>query len=71
MVGPNGAGKSTLLNLVAGSMGGPGSGSEDSLPGASNLTSGRRDVGETTQIGFFTQEPVVIPEDMTMTAYLR
>lgn len=28
-------------------------------------------MGETTQLGFFTQEPLDIPETMTMNAYLR
>ena len=56
VVGPNGAGKSTLLAAVAGRL---------------ELASGERDPGETTAVGMFTQEPIQIPEDMTMTAYLR
>ena len=57
VVGPNGAGKSTLLNLVAGS-----------LP----LSGGERDIGETTAVGFFTQEPPTgLPPDMSMADYLR
>ncbi|CAL8463581.1 g3115 [Coccomyxa elongata] len=56
VVGANGAGKSSLLRMVAGR-----------LP----LSGGERDMGETTQLGFFTQEPLDIPEDMTMNAYLR
>lgn len=57
VVGPNGAGKSTLLNLVAGS-----------LP----LSCGDRDIGETTAVGFFTQEPPTgLPPDMSMADYLR
>ena len=57
VVGPNGAGKSTLLNLVAGS-----------LP----LFGGERDIGETTAVGFFTQEPPTgLPPDMSMADYLR
>ena len=56
VVGPNGAGKSTLLRAVDGQ-----------LP----LAAGERDCGDTTVVGMFAQEPVPIPEDMTMTAYLR
>jgi ATP-binding cassette subfamily F protein uup len=56
VVGPNGAGKSTLLNMVA---------------GVATATSGIREPGETTRIGYFTQEPLNIPEHLTMTAYLR
>ena len=56
VVGPNGAGKSTLLAAVAGKL---------------ELAAGERDPGETTAIGWFTQEPISIPEDMSMTAYLR
>lgn len=56
VVGANGVGKSTLLRMVAGQLA---------------LSSGERELGETTQLGFFTQEPLDIPEDMTMTAYLR
>ena len=56
-MGPNGAGKSTLLNLVVGS-----------LP----LSGGERDIGETTAVGFFTQEPPTgLPPDMSMADYLR
>jgi ATPase subunit of ABC transporter with duplicated ATPase domains len=55
-VGPNGAGKSTLLAAIAGEL---------------ELSGGERDPGETTAVGMFTQEPISIPEDMTMTAYLR
>ncbi|KAK9917578.1 hypothetical protein WJX75_006012 [Coccomyxa subellipsoidea] len=56
VVGANGAGKSSMLRMVAGQ-----------LP----LRAGERDLGETTQMGFFTQEPLDIPESMTMAAYLR
>ena len=56
-MGPNGAGKSTLLNLISGS-----------LP----LTSGEREIGETTAVGFFEQEPPSdLPQDMSMSDYLR
>ena len=56
VVGPNGAGKSTLLRAVDGQL---------------DLAAGERDLGDTTVVGMFAQEPVSIPEDMTMTAYLR
>ncbi|EIE27633.1 P-loop containing nucleoside triphosphate hydrolase protein, partial [Coccomyxa subellipsoidea C-169] len=56
VVGANGAGKSSLLRMVAGQL---------------SLSAGNRDMGETTQLGFFTQEPLDIPETMTMNAYLR
>lgn len=57
VVGPNGAGKSTMLNLIAGSR---------------PLTSGEREIGETTAVGFFQQEPPTdLPQDMSMADYLR
>lgn len=57
VVGPNGAGKSTMLNLISGNV---------------PLTSGERELGETTAMGFFEQEPPTdLPQDMSMAAYLR
>ncbi|KAL6746405.1 P-loop containing nucleoside triphosphate hydrolase protein [Haematococcus lacustris] len=56
IVGPNGAGKSTLLNLIAGSL---------------QPTSGRRESGETTAVGYFTQYPPDVREDMRVMDYLR
>lgn len=42
VVGPNGAGKSTLLDVIA---------------GVKDISSGRREVGDTCLVGYFTQHP--------------
>ncbi|KAF5829440.1 P-loop containing nucleoside triphosphate hydrolase protein [Dunaliella salina] len=56
IVGPNGAGKSTLLNLIA-----------DKL----QPTTGKREIGETAVIGYFTQYTPPVPDDMRVISYIR
>eukprot|EP00891_Asterochloris_glomerata_P001478 jgi/Astpho2/1478/fgenesh1_pm.00026_%23_6_t len=56
IVGPNGAGKTSLIEMIA---------------GLRPLTHGSRDIGETTNIGYFTQHVDDIPQNMTVINYIR
>ncbi|MDR0199144.1 MAG: ABC-F family ATP-binding cassette domain-containing protein [Streptococcaceae bacterium] len=56
VVGDNGVGKSTLLNIIAGDL---------------QLTSGRLDIGETVNIGYFSQEIRGLDENKRMITFLE
>lgn len=55
ITGPNGTGKSTLLNVIAEKIA---------------LDQGTVEIGETVQIGYYTQQTETIPEDQRVIAYL-
>lgn len=55
ITGPNGTGKSTLLNVIS---------------GKTPLNQGTIDIGETVQLGYYTQQTEPIPEDKRVIAYL-
>jgi len=54
--GPNGSGKTTLVRT---------------LTGALPLAGGEREVGDTTVIGHFAQQPPPVPEHLRIIDYLR
>ena len=54
--GPNGSGKTTLVRT---------------LTGALPLAAGEREVGDTTVIGHFAQQPPPVPEHLRIIDYLR
>ncbi|KAG2438575.1 hypothetical protein HXX76_005125 [Chlamydomonas incerta] len=56
IVGRNGAGKTTLLDLIA---------------GLRQPTGGRREVGETSVVGYLTQSPPTVREDLRIIDYIR
>ena len=56
LVGPNGAGKTTLMKLLA-----------NQLP----LSTGTRELGETTAVGYLSQQPAPIRDDISALQYIR
>ncbi|GIL85565.1 hypothetical protein Vretifemale_14058 [Volvox reticuliferus] len=56
IAGRNGAGKTTLLDLIA---------------GCKQPTNGKRDIGETSVVGYLTQYPPAIREDLRIIDYIR
>ncbi|PNW81895.1 hypothetical protein CHLRE_06g265100v5 [Chlamydomonas reinhardtii] len=56
IVGRNGAGKTTLLDLIA---------------GLRQPSAGRREVGETSVVGYLTQSPPAVREDLRIIDYIR
>lgn len=56
IVGPNGSGKSTLLNMIAGRL---------------NVDSGKIDIGETVNIGYFSQENTELNEQLRVIEYIK
>ena len=56
VAGKNGVGKSTLLDLIA---------------GLREADGGVREVGETAVIGYFTQYPPEVDEDLRLIDYIR
>lgn len=56
VVGGNGCGKTTLINMLIGEL---------------ELASGKREVGETTVVGHFTQTPPELPTNIRMIDYIR
>lgn len=56
IVGPNGSGKSTLLNMIAGKL---------------SADSGNIDIGETVNIGYFSQENTELNEQLRVIEYIK
>lgn len=56
LIGPNGCGKSTLLNIIAGNL---------------EPDAGKREIGSTVCLGFFTQENEAVDQDLRVIEYIR